>query len=52
MKTMLQRLTYILFMLASAGLMDAYACTRVVYVGPEQTVLTGRTMDFFHRYSR
>ena len=46
MKTMLQRLTYILFMLASAGLMDAYACTRVVYVGPEQTVLTGRTMDF------
>lgn len=26
--------------------LDAYACTRVVYVGPEQTVLTGRTMDF------
>lgn len=25
---------------------DAYACTRVVYIGPEQTVLTGRTMDF------
>ena len=25
---------------------DAYACTRVVYIGPDQTVLTGRTMDF------
>lgn len=25
---------------------DASACTRVVYIGPEQTVLTGRTMDF------
>ncbi len=21
-------------------------CTRVVYIGPEETVLTGRTMDF------
>ncbi len=26
--------------------LDATACTRVVYKGPEQTVLTGRTMDF------
>lgn len=25
---------------------DGTACTRVVYKGPEQTVLTGRTMDF------
>lgn len=25
---------------------EAHACTRVVYIGPEQTVLTGRTMDF------
>lgn len=25
---------------------ETYACTRVVYIGPEQTVLTGRTMDF------
>ena len=26
--------------------LDGTACTRVVYKGPEQTVLTGRTMDF------
>lgn len=25
---------------------DSYACTRVVYKGPNNTVLTGRTMDF------
>ncbi len=25
---------------------EAHACTRVVYLGPEQTVLTGRSMDF------
>jgi choloylglycine hydrolase len=25
---------------------ESHACTRVVYIGPEQTVLTGRTMDF------
>lgn len=25
---------------------NASACTRVVYKGPEQTILTGRTMDF------
>lgn len=25
---------------------DVMACTRVVYKGPEQTVITGRTMDF------
>lgn len=25
---------------------DAHACTRVVYKGPDSTVLTGRTMDF------
>ncbi|WP_345973089.1 linear amide C-N hydrolase [Sulfurimonas diazotrophicus] len=25
---------------------DAMACTRVVYKGPDQTVITGRTMDF------
>lgn len=25
---------------------ESHACTRVVYIGPDQTVLTGRTMDF------
>jgi penicillin V acylase-like amidase (Ntn superfamily) len=25
---------------------ESRACTRVVYLGPEQTVITGRTMDF------
>lgn len=25
---------------------SANACTRVVYKGPEQSILTGRTMDF------
>lgn len=38
-----------LFLLLMAGFIfasDADACTRVVYKGPEQTVLTGRTMDF------
>lgn len=25
---------------------DAQACTRVVYQGPENTIITGRTMDF------
>lgn len=25
---------------------NSFACTRVVYIGPDQTVMTGRTMDF------
>jgi len=28
------------------GANDLHACTRVVYKGPSQTILTGRTMDF------
>ncbi len=36
----------LLFIVGFAFASDAYACTRVVYKGPEQTVLTGRTMDF------
>lgn len=29
-----------------AFVFDTHACTRVVYIGPNQTILTGRTMDF------
>jgi choloylglycine hydrolase len=29
-----------------ATISDSQACTRVVYLGPENTVITGRTMDF------
>lgn len=29
-----------------AFVVDTHACTRVVYIGPDQTILTGRTMDF------
>jgi len=32
--------------LALFAAVDATACTRVVYTGPDQTVITGRTMDF------
>lgn len=32
--------------IASAGMPDADACTRVVYNGPNDTILTGRSMDF------
>lgn len=35
-----------LVLIILAGVDDLIACTRMVYKGPEQTVLTGRTMDF------
>ncbi|NGP53538.1 linear amide C-N hydrolase [Thioalkalivibrio sp. XN8] len=35
-----------LFLLGSSFAIEVMACTRVVYKGPEQTVITGRTMDF------
>ncbi len=36
----------VVLMGALAFVSEAKACTRMVYIGPEQTVLTGRTMDF------
>lgn len=36
----------VLFVAVFSFAVEAHACTRVVYIGPEQTVLTGRTMDF------
>jgi choloylglycine hydrolase len=35
-----------MFVAVFAFAVEAHACTRVVYIGPEQTILTGRTMDF------
>ncbi len=35
-----------LFVAVFTFAIESRACTRVVYLGPEQTVLTGRTMDF------
>ena len=35
-----------MFVAVFALAVEADACTRVVYIGPEQTILTGRTMDF------
>lgn len=48
---MIDLLTVCLFCFAAitGGLIfasESSACTRMVYIGPEQTVLTGRTMDF------
>lgn len=40
------RLLLALLLLHSGSLPTADACTRVVYKGPNNTVLTGRTMDF------
>jgi len=42
MKTWISVMVFAVFAFA----VEAHACTRVVYIGPEQTVLTGRTMDF------
>lgn len=36
----------VMFVAVYAFAVEAHACTRVVYIGPEQTILTGRTMDF------
>ena len=36
----------VMFVAGFSFTVDSHACTRVVYIGPEQTVLTGRTMDF------
>ena len=37
---------FILFTMGMFVAVDVMACTRVLYRGPAQTVLTGRTMDF------
>lgn len=36
----------VMFVAVFAFAVEARACTRVVYIGPDQTILTGRTMDF------
>ena len=47
MKKMMKPSLLVLFFAAAfASSVEVQACTRVVYIGPEQTVLTGRTMDF------
>ena len=42
MKTWISGMVVAVFAFA----VETHACTRVIYIGPEQTVLTGRTMDF------
>jgi penicillin V acylase-like amidase (Ntn superfamily) len=37
---------FLFFAVSMFVAVDVMACTRVVYKGPAQTVLTGRTMDF------
>lgn len=41
-----QRTLFFILILLMGVVPSGWTCTRVVYVGPEQTVLTGRTMDF------
>jgi penicillin V acylase-like amidase (Ntn superfamily) len=42
------KILFVLFLTSFSflGISKAIACTRVVYKGPNETVLTGRTMDF------
>lgn len=46
MKKMKRTWISVMVLAVFAFTVEAHACTRVVYIGPEQTVLTGRTMDF------
>lgn len=39
-------LTFLLLTASIFFVVDAFACTRVVYKGPNNTILTGRSMDF------
>ena len=46
---MKKKQTGVILMLAALSLMSIQpveACTRAVYLGPEQLVITGRTMDW------
>lgn len=45
MKAMFSKVLFAV-LTASVVAMSAEACTRLVYIGPDNTVLTGRTMDF------
>jgi choloylglycine hydrolase len=38
--------TLVLLTLVFTPLEEAFACTRVVYLGPEATIITGRSMDW------
>jgi len=46
MRKMMKTWISVMVVAVFAFAVEAHACTRVVYIGPEQTVLTGRTMDF------
>ena len=46
MKSLLTRITNTLLIAVTLTATTGLACTRVVYHGPESTILTGRTMDF------
>lgn len=46
MKKVLSALSVALFAASMGGAPTAEACTRLVYLGPDNTVLTGRSMDF------
>ena len=46
---MKKKQTWVILMLAALSLMSIQpveACTRAVYIGPDQMVVTGRTMDW------
>jgi penicillin V acylase-like amidase (Ntn superfamily) len=46
LKNAIAALLFVLLTGMSALTANVSACTRVVYKGPDDTVLTGRTMDF------
>ena len=47
MKKVLTVVAAAVFAVAAAHVSESQACTRLVYLGPDNTVLTGRSMDFF-----
>ncbi|MCL4408753.1 MAG: linear amide C-N hydrolase [Gammaproteobacteria bacterium] len=46
MKKVLTVVAAAVFAVAAAHVSESQACTRLVYLGPDNTVLTGRSMDF------
>ena len=46
MRKVIKAWIYVMVVAVVAFTFQAHACTRVVYIGSDQTILTGRTMDF------
>lgn len=46
MRIMMRTWISVMAVAVVAFAVEANACTRVVYIGPDQTIVTGRTMDF------